>query len=608
MMTKKHFLILITLLFPVGLILSSCHLVQNSTPSVLVIAVDHLGVNELNCNSESMAGQHSGIAQLCQDSIRFTHAFTTSPLSGPALASILTGMYPFQHGLRSNVKSFLPSRVTTLAEVAQQKNYATSFFSGGAPLLRKLNLHQGFETFDDTFNPSPTQLFRPFSRNMHIFEEWLSEIKTLNFFTVFYVPDLAYTKTATQNDIGESRPLSFESQVEEFDETLSSLIKILKEQDRWNNTLIILTGLQGPDLNSRNSELPNLNLYSEKTQIGLLIKPAQKPRDLGINWSFDPNVTLADVGATLAEIFEAPLRESIFPVLSLSEILRSPSAKLALDRPVITESAWASADSVRFAARWGQYLYLLDANPRVYNSLIDRQETSAIKVSDSGQQDEWEVIQKKILSIQTQPWTGVATEERLKWSGFAELFSQNPTADKTASFEKLAHRLYDDSEISGLYSQELLANQNWKELEKWAQGLKWKDLEIVAARNLKKEIRGKFTDPCLALMDLQEAQTSDLRKCEDPLALSLFDWLSTERSESADSSVKENSRKKFLRSYLNFRLDRQIVETFYELQGVWDLNPQIRSKSLIVELMLALPEAQKLRSLAHKAFQQIQQD
>ncbi|MEZ0391247.1 MAG: sulfatase-like hydrolase/transferase, partial [Pseudobdellovibrionaceae bacterium] len=502
--TKKIFLSIAVL--GLSFALGSCHWAPStSSSSMIIIAVDQLGVNEVNCDPQSPTQARSGIALICQESVRFTHAYTTSPLSGPALTSVLTGQYPFQHGLRSNSKSFLPGRVNTLTEVVQKRGYATSFFSGGAPILRKLNLQQGFETFDDAFTPTPQKLFKPFAESQEAFKTWLREIRSQNFFSVFYVPDLAFTQTVTVSDLGQTRNLSFESQFEEFDESLYSFIQDLKSRNLWDSTLLVLVGLNGPDRGERSVELPNTNLFSERVQVGLLIKPSQKPRDQGLNWSYDGNLTLADLGVTFFEPFEPiHLKDLDFPVHSLQTVLKSPFSekKNPPERFILTESAWMEDQPIRYSLRWGQYLFILDEKPQIFNSLIDRFETSSLKTHETSVRDLWSKIESIRQKKQWLLWPEPLYEKVLKWQGLA--------AGKLTSWERLAHRLKDDMEINNLYSRELLALQNWENLERWAQGMKFKDLEKIAHKNLKKENRQKFEDPCLATLDLPHPKSSDL--------------------------------------------------------------------------------------------------
>jgi hypothetical protein len=598
-------LILILILTGLFQITASCRLASNSPPSAIVIAVDQFGVNQINCNEDELDSAHSGLAVLCQESVRFTHAYTTSLMSGPALTSVLTGQYPFQHGLRGNQKSFLSSKLVTLAEVAQRQQVATSFFSGGAPILRKLNLQQGFETFDDHFAPSLQRLHRPFSKLQKLFENWFQDVHGRSFLSFFYVPDLAFIQTPTQNDLGEMRNLSYESQLEEFDESLWHFIQYLKERKIWDSTMIILVGLNGPQLDERADELFNTNLYSERTQVGLLIKPAQKPRDEGLSWSFDGNVNLADIGDTLLDLYGTWKSDPQWPLTSLNPVLKSPSAQIQTDRPLLIESSWNEIPNIRSSIRWGQYLFLMDEKPHVFNSLIDKLETTPSRISDPVVLEKWQQIE----SLRIPPWPGVPPETRIKWKSLAELWNQTSNnGEKSTSFERLAHRLHDDSEISLLYTQQLIRNQSWEDLDRWAQGLHMPDLEKIAQKNLKKDGHRPFQDPCLAATELSQPQMMDLKKCIDPLAFPLLEWMAADRAESADSSQKEALRKKFLRLYVLNAIDQKISEMNLGLQAIWDISPSLRRPQLTTEMMLALPEMQKYKLAAQKALLQSQDE
>jgi len=93
---------------------AGCTSKSPTRPSYLIVAVDRLGVGFNVCPSESDDATGSGFGEICREGVRFTHAFTTSTLSAPAMGSILTGHYPYRNGLRHNGPS--DSR-TTLSSV-----------------------------------------------------------------------------------------------------------------------------------------------------------------------------------------------------------------------------------------------------------------------------------------------------------------------------------------------------------------------------------------------------------------------------------------------------------------------------------------------------------
>src|SRR4029078_7925245 len=82
-------------------------------------------------------------------------AFTwsTATVTTVAHASILTGRYPFVHGLRRlhAADNRLPDGALTLAEVLAGHGYATGAFVSAFVTARQFGFGQGFETYDDAF-------------------------------------------------------------------------------------------------------------------------------------------------------------------------------------------------------------------------------------------------------------------------------------------------------------------------------------------------------------------------------------------------------------------------------------------------------------------------
>lgn len=78
-----------------------------------------------------------------------THAHTVVTL--PSHASILTGLLPYQHGVRDNAGFVLDDRHPTLATVLASAGYATAAFVSAFPLDRRFGLDNGFQEYDDRY-------------------------------------------------------------------------------------------------------------------------------------------------------------------------------------------------------------------------------------------------------------------------------------------------------------------------------------------------------------------------------------------------------------------------------------------------------------------------
>ena len=84
-------------------------------------------------------------------SLLFTQAVATAPHTTVSHASIMTGLFPPQHGVRSFMYERLPENIKTLAEILQNQGYRTVTLreaeSSAEPgILQKVDVLRGFET------------------------------------------------------------------------------------------------------------------------------------------------------------------------------------------------------------------------------------------------------------------------------------------------------------------------------------------------------------------------------------------------------------------------------------------------------------------------------
>jgi tetratricopeptide (TPR) repeat protein len=81
----------------------------------------------------------------------FTDAHAHNVVTLPSHTNILTGLYPFQHGVRDNQGFRVPAGVPTLATVLHAAGYATGAFVGAYPLDSWFGLGRGFDVYDDHY-------------------------------------------------------------------------------------------------------------------------------------------------------------------------------------------------------------------------------------------------------------------------------------------------------------------------------------------------------------------------------------------------------------------------------------------------------------------------
>lgn len=83
--------------------------------------------------------------------IVFTNAHAQNVVTLPSHANILTGLYPYQHGVRENAGFKLDPRFPTVATTLRRLGYATGAFIGAFPLDSRFGLNQGFDVYDDNY-------------------------------------------------------------------------------------------------------------------------------------------------------------------------------------------------------------------------------------------------------------------------------------------------------------------------------------------------------------------------------------------------------------------------------------------------------------------------
>jgi arylsulfatase A-like enzyme len=94
------------------------------------------------------------IDRLARQATLFTMAQAQASVTPVSHASLLTGLNPYNHGLRfmhGPLANRLAPERTTLAEVLAGAGYETAAFVSAFPVSQRFGLHQGFQTFDAEF-------------------------------------------------------------------------------------------------------------------------------------------------------------------------------------------------------------------------------------------------------------------------------------------------------------------------------------------------------------------------------------------------------------------------------------------------------------------------
>jgi len=114
---------------------------------ILLISIGGLPVAELASYGAERTDTPA-IDALAKESIVFDRAYTHSPQTLPAHASLLTGQLPPEHGVRDEAGFTLPANARTLAELLRNRGFTTGAAVSSFLLRPQSGLSQGFSFFD----------------------------------------------------------------------------------------------------------------------------------------------------------------------------------------------------------------------------------------------------------------------------------------------------------------------------------------------------------------------------------------------------------------------------------------------------------------------------
>lgn len=587
----------------IGFFLSSCSWKTSSKPSFLIVAIESLHSEAFYCG-EYQTEFDNGLGLLCRDGVRFTHAYTPSTMSQPALASLLTALYPKDTGVWSNGPDYLSEKFQTVQEVAFSRGYRTSFFSGGPPIWRKSGLDQGFELFEDNLSLNFRDFYRPAQKNFDLFLNWQAESADGRpFFSVIFLSDLQFSESVTVNDLGQERARGYESQLKEIDESFANFATKLKQQRLWDNTYIFLVGLNGRSYSAREGELGALNLRSENTQVLMMIKPARRPRDDGQEWTIDANVSLVDLGATLYDLLGSPENISSLDgqldVSSLKGALEKPQVDWSRERMILNESAWAQwrgVGGVRSAVRHGHILYIHDTKSKVFNTLTDRFENFPVRTIDVAMRQNVSDIQQFLQTRALLPWEALPASLVTKIHLARELWNFDYVIDeriKTRLQMLMKSRPW-DRQVAGWLARAAIDNKDWDWLAKLGEEHADPLWKYVADRNRGVE-NVVQRHMCWDWLDKKLNLTRPHDSCPDREFIAFVEWM-----RATDPNKKALAEDRFIRIYTLAEMDERLSILNFQNGLIWDVAVNIPSEPRLVKLALVLPEYKGFRQVVEQ--------
>ena len=273
-----------------------------SRPGVFLITIDTLRADHVHCYGYDRI-RTPALDLLAEQGIRFTQAFTPSPVTNSSHTSIMTGLLPSSHGV-SDFGVPLAPRYPTLAELVKKGGYRTAAFIGAVILDSKNlapGLDRGFEYYDNfpEITTTKSRWGRLERRGMEVeqrAESWLNAHPAgAHFVWVhFYDPHDPYEPPAPYSEVYKDRP--YDGEIAYADSALGHFLAYLKKQGWYEGAVIVVVGDHGEGLGEHHEDTHGIFLYDSTTHVPLIVKLPEE-RDAGR--TVDAQVRTTDIMPTI---------------------------------------------------------------------------------------------------------------------------------------------------------------------------------------------------------------------------------------------------------------------------------------------------------------------
>ena len=239
------------------------------------------------------------IDRLRADGILAARAYSHIGLTLPSHASILTGLRPFEHGVRDNLGYRLDGSVPSLPRLLHDRGFTTGGFVSAYVLRSSTGIDAGFEVYDDDVQVTSGRelgaLQRPGQETLTKALSWLDSVAEQPFFLFLhlYEPHSPYEPSEPYAS-RYSDP--YDAEVAEADAVIGSLLDRLVDLDLYDRSLIVLTSDHGEGLGDHGEQEHEILIYRETLQVPLLIK---LPRSRLAGETLAAPLQLSDIAPTL---------------------------------------------------------------------------------------------------------------------------------------------------------------------------------------------------------------------------------------------------------------------------------------------------------------------
>lgn len=343
------------------------------SPNVVLITVDTLRADRLpTYGYDEISTPH--LSRLAGDAIVFEQAHAHAPITLPSHASILTGLYPPEHGVRNNGSYVASEQLLTLAEVMSAEGYDTAAFVSAFVLDRRFGLDQGFGTYDDEQSNGGHRFGAveiPQRRGEFTVDaalRWLSLGRRAPIFLWLhlYDPHFPYDAPAPFGDADDP----YDGEIAYVDSQIGRVLEAMKAAGTYDPSLIVLTSDHGESLGEHGESTHSVFVYESTQHVPLFIK---LPDNAGKGGRIQDLVRHIDLLPTMLDLV-APGRSATYSGQGVA-LLKGPGTMSNLTSYAeayvpFEDFGW----SPLFSLRTREHKYIEAPVPELYDLVDDAEE------------------------------------------------------------------------------------------------------------------------------------------------------------------------------------------------------------------------------------------
>ncbi|PYQ02484.1 MAG: hypothetical protein DMF83_23410, partial [Acidobacteria bacterium] len=244
---------------------------------VILISIDTLRADHLPAYGYSKV-ETPNIDALQRDSILFENAYSQCPLTLPSHLSMLTGLLPAEHGVRTNLGyRFNGDAHPTLARRLRAHGYATGAAVSAYVLRGATGMNDSLDFFDDAvgsdveWTPDLSLLQRPGAETARRALAWTEGVKTrpVFLFLHLYEPHLPYEPP---EPFRTRYGATYDGEIAASDGVVGEFLAQLKRDGIYDRAILLLVSDHGEGLGDHGEQEHGILLYREVLHVPLLLK------------------------------------------------------------------------------------------------------------------------------------------------------------------------------------------------------------------------------------------------------------------------------------------------------------------------------------------------